>query len=101
MPTIEQTAKYVRSKNAGPFWITIDIVCGTDESYNQIMRSESLKAHNVARIYGADLEKVKIFLVKNLRVIKISIPRSAPQGSRYERDMHGGQQYPLLSSQPV
>ncbi len=35
--------------------------------------------------------------MKDLKVIKVSIPRKEPQGSKYERDMHAGQQYiPLL-----
>ena len=28
--------KKIRSKNAGPFWITIDIFCGSKEIYNEV-----------------------------------------------------------------
>ena len=43
------------------------------------------------------LPTVKLFFMDDLLVIKVSIPRKAPQGARYERDMHAGQQYiPLL-----
>ncbi|MBQ6145591.1 MAG: DUF4387 family protein [Clostridia bacterium] len=34
-------------------------------------------------------------------VIKLSFPRLIPQGSRHERDMHGGQQYILLAEADV
>lgn len=27
MKTVEEIVKYIRSKNAGPFWLTIDAFC--------------------------------------------------------------------------
>ena len=42
-------------------------------------------------------EVVRRFAVANLNVVKISFPRTTPQGSALERDMHSGQQFaPLL-----
>lgn len=93
MATLAEKAKYVRSKNAGPFWVTIDIFAETDEDYKEIAKSAFLEKENIGNIYCVDPELVKIFRLPQLKVVKVSIPRVAPQGSKYERDMHAGQQY--------
>ena len=92
-----EKAKYIRSKNAGPFWVTADIFFETAEDYAQAVQSGKITAETVSGIYGAAPEDIKIFQLPQLKVIKISYPRQMPQGSPDERDMHSGQQYvPLL-----
>ena len=93
METVGTRAKYVRSKNAGPFWVTIDIFAETDEDFTAIADGAFLSDGSIAKIFKVDPELVKVFRLPDLKVIKISVPRSAPQGSKYERDMHSGQQY--------
>lgn len=93
MATIGETASYIRSKNAGPFWLTIDIFCKGRETFDQILHAESLAPARIAQIYRVNPEQVKIFPLSALGIIKISFPRYMVQGSRNERDMHGGQQY--------
>ncbi|MBT9778335.1 DUF4387 family protein [Clostridium sp. MCC353] len=94
--TLGELAKYVRSKNAGPFWMTIDIFCDTEEDYRMIKESPALSNEAVGALYRTDPKKIKRFEVDNLNVIKISMPRPYPQGARNERDMHSGQQYVQL-----
>lgn len=36
--TLADIAQKIRSKNAGPFWITIDIFCSTADRYKRIKR---------------------------------------------------------------
>ena len=36
MPEIGAIADKVRSKNAGPFWLTIDIFCGSEAAFQRI-----------------------------------------------------------------
>ncbi len=93
MATIGETAFYVRSKNAGPFWVTVDIFCGKREVFDKISASKNITKEKVAEVYGVDGKEVKIFYIPTLNVIKISYPRVKPQGEKYERDMHAGQQY--------
>lgn len=93
MATIGETALYVRSKNAGPFWVTIDVFCETADSFEAFRGSKSLTPEAISKAYGVDPASVKFFYLSELKVIKISYPRACPQGSKYERDMHGGQQY--------
>lgn len=89
--TLGQTAKYVRSKNAGPFWMTIDIFCDNDEAYDQIKNSENLTEEKLKEIYH--VEMVEKYTLDDLRVVKFSMPRPYPQGSPHDADMHAGQQY--------
>jgi hypothetical protein len=85
MSTIGETAKYICSKNAGPFWLTIDIFCDTKENFNMIAGSDNLKPEKIAEVYGTDPKSVKIFFLPSLLIVKISFPRYAVQGDRYER----------------
>ena len=94
--TLGETASYVRSKNAGPFWMTIDIFCCSEAAYRQIKAAESLKSAAVAAVYHVKPQEVKRFVVDVLKVLQISMPRPYPQGACCERDMHSGQQYVQL-----
>ena len=97
MATIGQTAPYVRSKNAGPFWVTIDIFCGEQNVYETISASKNVTKEKIAEVYGVTPEEIKVFYLPSLYVIKISYPRVKPQGQKYETDMHAGQQYVQIS----
>ncbi len=98
MPKLDEVCRYVRSKNAGPFWVTIDLFFDGPESYARYADDPALSAEAVARLYGVEPASVRRFKVDDLDVVKISIPRSQPQGGVLERDMHSGQQFvPMLS----
>ena len=96
MPKLSEVCRHVRSKNAGPFWITVDLSFPDQESFNRHACSEALKPAAIAKVFGVDAALVKQFLIENLAVVKISYPRRSPQGGAHERDMHGGQQYVRL-----
>jgi hypothetical protein len=87
MATLGQQVLKVRSKNAGPFWVTIDIFCGTEAAFAAV--SGKLETQRVADLTGTPLQLVKRFDIADLRVIKLSIPRPQIQGSRWDSDMHG------------
>lgn len=101
MTTLGQAAKYVRSKNAGPFALTVDIFFGDQASYEKVRDSGVISREEIARRYAVKAEDVRIFPVDSLRTLKISIPRPRVQGDRYERDMHAGQQYVRLLDLPI
>ena len=87
MSTVGDIALKVRSKNAGPFWLTVDIFCGTPDAYAQI--SGALQSATVAAALKVDVEELKRFDLADLNVVKFSAPRPAIQGTREDRDMHG------------
>lgn len=85
----------VRSKNAGPFWVTIDVFCGSQTAYNRL--NKLLDSAYIASIYKQPENRVKRFELPELHVLKFSFPRPVVQGSRYDRDMHGAQYSVLLA----
>jgi hypothetical protein len=95
--TVGDLAQLIRSKNAGPFWLTLDIFCDEDDAFRRLAHSPLTNPDAIARIYAVPVDQVRIWAISSLRAIKISFPRPVPQGSVGDRDMHGGQQYvPLL-----
>jgi hypothetical protein len=96
--TIGGVASLVRSKNAGPFWQTLDIFCDNDEDYRAIAGPDVISGESIARLYRVDATTVRIFRMPDLLAIKISFPRPTVQGGIHDRDLHAGQQHvPLLS----
>jgi len=94
---LAQLAKLIRSKNAGPFELTFDIMFDDAATYERVKRSGALSCETVAATYGLPADKVKFFYCDNALAIKASIPRSPPQGDLGDADGHGGQQYaPLM-----
>ncbi len=85
----------VRSKNAGPFWLTIDIFCGSPEAYEMVI--DKLSSKQVAKVFETSEQKLKRFDISDLNVVKFSLPRPEIQGSIRDRDMHGASWAALLS----
>lgn len=97
MPKLNEVCRYVRSKAAGPFWITVDLFFEGPEAFDTYKDRPGLTAASVADRLGIQPETVKRIEVPDLSVVKFSYPRKRAQGGVFERDMHGGQQFsPLL-----
>ena len=96
MTKLSEICSHVRSKNAGPFWITLDLWFPDQASYARGVSSIALQVAAIAALYAVDEIHVKRFELPDLLVLKISYPRPRPQGGPIERDMHGGQQYVRL-----
>lgn len=97
MAKLQEVAKYVRSKNAGPFWATIEIFCSSEADYQQVIQSKNISKASIAALYSVAAADVQMYYIPDIYVVKISFPRPYPSGYRYERDMHYGQQYRLLA----
>ncbi|WP_298919401.1 DUF4387 family protein [uncultured Roseobacter sp.] len=87
MTDLRSLVSKIRSKNAGPFWLTIDIFCGTAEAFDQV--SGGLSTSRVAAVFGAEEQSLKRFDIPDLNVVKFSLPRPTVQGAIDDRDMHG------------
>jgi len=96
MPKLIEVCRHVRSKNAGPFWITVDLFFKGKSEFLSWAESRELQCNAIAGMFGVEAAAVKRFAVPQLHVLKISFPRKIPQGGAYERDMHAGQQYVRL-----
>jgi len=89
MPELGHLVQRVRSKNAGPFWLTIDIFCGDAPTFTRI--TKAVPTARVAQLYAQPQEAILRFEVADLHVLKFSMPRPNLQGSRLDRDMHASQ----------
>jgi hypothetical protein len=91
-------ASIVRSKNAGPYRLTFDILFRDEESFRAVCDSQAVTRESVARAYGLPVEQVSsLFVVPMGRAIKVTILRPKGQGEFGDSDMYGCQQHaPLL-----
>lgn len=80
-------ARKVRSKNAGPFWLTVDIFCDDAAAFNAVV--QGVRTQAVAALFAADPATLRRFDIPSLHVVKFSLPRPAPQGAPDDRDLHG------------
>ncbi|MER6677341.1 DUF4387 domain-containing protein [Streptomyces sp. NPDC000983] len=99
--TIADLALEVRSKNAGPFWVTMELFMRDAVGYTIVADPAYLNASTVARLYGIDADTVQIFRLPALHVVKISFPRPVSQGSLRDRDIHAGQHHVPLALFPL
>ena len=97
--TLDDLALEVRCKNAGPFWMTLDVFLPDDESYR--VADTLITPDLITELYRVAPESLQIFRIPQLKVVKVSFPRPLPQGSLHDRDMHAGQHHVPLASQPV
>jgi hypothetical protein len=99
--TIADLAIEVRSKNAGPFWVTMELFMRDQAGYTIVADPGFLNASVIADLYGVPAAGVQIFRIPALDVVKISFPRPVPQGSLRDRDIHAGQHHVPLSLLPL
>jgi hypothetical protein len=91
-------AALIRSKNAGPFTLTFDVMFADQASYDRVKNSGALTQASFATLYRCPEDKVRFFQCDNALAFKFSIPRPLTQGEPGDGDMHGGQQFvPLMN----
>lgn len=82
-----------RSKNAGPFLLTIDLMFRNREDYDRALRSERVAPANIARLYRVRESDVAIKPFERLLTVKVVIARTVPSGSPGDTDVYGSQQH--------
>ena len=91
-------ATLIRSKNAGPFFLTFDIMFSDEGHYQLVKASRRLDEYTFAELYMCPVDSVRFFTCDSALAIKFSIPRPIIQGNLGDGDLHGGQQFaPLMS----
>lgn len=91
----------IRSKNAGPFWVTMEAFMRDETGYAIAADEHFINEAVVADLYGVPADSIKIFRIPMLNVVKISFPRPVAQASFRDRDIHAGQHHVPLASLPV
>ena len=87
MAKVGEIVESIRSKNAGPFWLTIDIFCSNSQCFKQLCNN--LSTQKICTIFNLTADQIQRYEILELNVIKFSLPRPSIQGSHEDRDMHG------------
>jgi hypothetical protein len=97
MANLGDLARLIRSKNAGPFNLTFDIMFETEAAYRRAADADVITRESVGRLYQVPAEAVVLVHYDAARAIKFSIPRPVPSCDLEDADCYGGQQYgPLV-----
>ena len=90
MARLWEVTKLVRSKNAGPFVLTFDIMFDDPEAYHRVRDSGVINRELVARLYNQREDDVLFLHCDNALAIKFSIPRPVFSGDLEDSDVYGG-----------
>jgi hypothetical protein len=99
MATLFEMAKVLRSKNSGPFELTLDVLFDTREKYQKVKASGKITVETICRLYNITEKEVRhlVFFDPALGV-KITILRDVSSGTVGDRDVYGAQQHaPLMN----
>jgi hypothetical protein len=97
MTRLRDIAKLVRTKNAGPFQLTLDIMFPDARSYEHVVASGVIDKAAMARFFKVDESAVKLFNYAPGNAIKVTVPRLVTSGDPADTDLFGGQQFgPLV-----
>ena len=97
MKKLYEIASLIRSKNAGPFMVTLDVLFPDHESYEQVLASGALDPARIAALYGRSEAEVQRYVLPLANAVKFSMPRKAPSGDFLDEDLYGCQQHrPLI-----
>ena len=97
MPRIRDIAKACKSKNAGPFEVTLDVVFDERSMYERVRATGVLGPELFARLYHVRPEEVLFSEYPAGNAFKATIPRLVASGDVGDTDVYGAQQHaPLL-----
>jgi len=92
---LRDAARVVRSKNAGPTQVTLDIMFDDKAMYERALKANALSPLAIAERYGVSEAEVIPYPAANS--IKIVVPRRIIAGTPGDTDVYGAQQHrPIL-----
>ncbi|KAL7904477.1 hypothetical protein GGI35DRAFT_199887 [Trichoderma velutinum] len=104
---LKDVAKVIRSKNAGPFEITFDVIFDDPVIYEAVKSSGILRQEAVAHLFGRSVDEVVwCGFFDQALAFKLTLPRTRNgelrcSGGFMENDVHGSQQYLPLMDLPL
>ncbi|KZZ84977.1 MULTISPECIES: DUF4387 domain-containing protein [Bacillaceae] len=99
MAALYELAKVIRSKNSGPFELTLDILFDSASTYERVKKSGKVTPAAISKLYGTDESQIHHFVFFDQALgIKITMARTVSSGTIGDRDVYGAQQHaPLFS----
>ena len=99
MKTLSEFTRILRSKNAGPLYITFDLIVPDRQTMEYVCGR--LRPEAVAAAYQAPVEQIRLIPYAVVNAIKITIPRKHPSGALQDSDIYGCQQHMALANLEV
>jgi hypothetical protein len=105
--TLGDLAHVFRSKNAGPYEITIDIMFTNPDLYSLVKSSDLLNETHICKIYGITREEIiwsgffDLAMAFKLTVPRMRYGKLCASGGFLENDVHGSQQHVELMTLPL
>ncbi|CAM3698662.1 DUF4387 domain-containing protein [Bordetella sputigena] len=97
MIKLKDIAKACKSKNAGPFELTLDIMFDNAETFEKVRRCGVITRERIAALYGVSPEDVLFTEYPPALAFKATLPRRIVSGAIGDTDVYGAQQHaPLL-----
>ncbi len=96
MKKLIEYTKILRSKNAGPLFITFDLIFSDVQGMNYV--KEKLTKEQISKAYDVSVDKIDIIPYEVVNSIKITFPRKNISGSLTDSDIYGCQQHMPLAN---
>lgn len=95
---LKEIANVIRSKNAGPYELTLDVLLKEQEMFEKMREKNVINAKVIAELYKIpETDVISIVYFPNAKAIKATIVRPLASGALGERDVYGAQQHgPLV-----
>jgi hypothetical protein len=96
---VRDVASIIRSKNAGPFRITLDIIFDEEKYYYKMKNSRIWNQENIANLYNVPLDQIiECVEYDKALAFKCTLKRPISSGAFGDTDIYGSQQHvPLYS----
>jgi hypothetical protein len=95
-------ASVVRSKNSGPYELTLDVIFGEEKNRDIVRQANILTPETFARLYNVPLDEVIVCIWWDPAIaFKATIKRPTVSGSFGDADAHGSCQHTPLMSLPI
>src|SRR5260370_8790933 len=78
----------VRSKNAGPFWMTLEAFMPDEDTYR--IADSLITTELISELYHVPPASLQIFRIPDLHLVKASFPRPVVQGTLPDPNIHPG-----------
>ena len=100
---LSDAADVIRSKNAGPFTVTVDLFFGDEPKYAAARSSALLTPAGVAAAYGVDESTVKgVWWDDRIQAAKVSLQRWSSSSDPFCTDLFGAHLHtPLAAAELV
>ena len=99
--TLRDAAEVIRSKNAGPCVLSLDIIFKDRREYEDLKAADFFSRKYMADLYGLPPEQIfNIIYFDPAAAVKVTLARPVICGDPGETDIYGAQQHgPLLDIQ--